>query len=326
MGRVCGRSTLLVAALLAAVPGSAAPQADTAAVPPADSATAPTSGTFTALTYNVAGLPPGVSKSKPLQNMLRISRLLDGYDLVLVQEDFLFHSLLAFADGHPFRSEPQGMPRIFSREFLDLLLSFPSLDVDRILGLAGGDRVTTDGLNHFSRFEFTDFERQRWGTCSGVTAASNDCLASKGFVYARHTVAPGVTIDVYNVHADAGRRAWDEEARRAQFRQLAAFIALRSAGQPVIVAGDTNLQAPVEADEKTLQEFMAFTGTKIAGRTLGAGDEVDRFFYRGSATLLLEPTAQAVAAEFVDSNGSPLSDHAAVRVDFRWEIVGAQGR
>ena len=320
------RYILPVAALLAALPEAALPQADTAAAPPADSAAAPTSGTFTALTYNVAGLPPGVSKSKPLQNMPRISRLLDSYDLVLVQEDFLFHTLLEFAAAHPFRSEPQGTPRLFSREFLDLLLSFPSLNVDRILGIAGGDRITTDGLNHFSRFEFTDFERQRWGTCSGVTAASNDCLASKGFMYARHTIAPGVTVDVYNVHADAGRRPWDEEARRAQFRQLAAFIALRSAGQPLIIAGDTNLQAPVPADEQTLQEFMAATGTKVAGRTLGAGDEVDRFFYRGSDKLRLEPTAQTVAGEFVDGDGSPLSDHPALRVEFRWEVVGVEGR
>jgi len=159
-----------------------------------------------------------------------------------------------------------------------------------------------------------------------VTAASNDCLAAKGFMYARHTIAPGVTVDVYNVHADAGRRPWDEEARRAQFRQLAAFIALRSAGQPVIVAGDTNLQAPVPADEETLEEFLAATGTKIAGRTLGAGDEVDRFFYRGSATLELEPVVQTVASEFVDDRGSPLSDHPAVRVDFRWKVVGAEAR
>jgi hypothetical protein len=258
--------------------------------------------------------------------MPKISRLLDGYDLVLVQEDFLFHTLLAFAASHPFRSQPAGASRIFSREFLDLLLSFPSLDVDRILGIAGGDRITTDGLNHFSRFEFTDFERQRWGICSGVTAASNDCLASKGFMYARHTIAPGVTIDVYNVHADAGRRPWDEEARRGQFRQLAAFIALRSAGHAILVGGDTNLQAPVQADEETLQEFMAATGTRIAGRTLGAHDEVDRFFYRGSTTLLLEPTAQAVADEFVDADGSPLSDHAAVRVDFRWEVIAPEVR
>jgi len=320
-------AALPLVALALVVSAPAAAQVDTAAV--RDTAAAdtlrPTSGTFKALTYNVAGLPPGVSQSRPLQNIPRISALLNGYDLVLVQEDFVFHQLLAYAVDLPHKSEPMGISRLFSRDFLSLLRDFPQLNVDRILALAGGERVMGDGLNHFSRFPFTGFERQRWTICSGVTAASNDCLATKGFTYARHTLAEGVTVDVYNVHADAGRRPWDEEARRAQFRQLAAFMALRSAGQPVIVAGDTNLQAPVEADEETLQEFMQTTGLAIAGRTLKAGDEVDRFFYRGSPALRLEPVAQSFADEFVDADGGPLSDHKAVRVEFRWEVIPAGG-
>ena len=284
-----------------------------------------TSGTFTALTYNVAGLPPGVSKSRSLQNMPRISPLLDGYDLVLVQEDFFFHPLLARSATHPHRSEPRIGSRIFSREFLDLFLSFRSLNVDRILAIVGGDRITSDGLNLFSRFEFEGFERHAWASCSGVTALANDCLASKGFTYARHTLAPGVTLDVYNVHADAGRRDPDIAARRAQFQQLAAVIALRSAGQAVLIGGDTNLQAPVPGDEEILQTFMADTGTRIAGRTLGDRDLVDRFFYRGSPSLLLEPVTHGEATEFVDGGGSPLSDHPAIRAEFRWEVLPRQG-
>ena len=322
-------AALALAAALAALTVSSRPaaalQADTAAArdtaAAADTLRAPTSGTFKALTYNVAGLPPGVSKSKPLQNIPRISALLNGYDLVLVQEDFVFHALLEYAVNLPHRSEAEGLSRLFSRDFLALVRDFPQINIDRILALAGGERMMGDGLNHFSRFPYTDFERQRWTICSGVTAASNDCLATKGFTYARHTLADSVTVDVYNVHADAGRRPWDEEARRAQFRQLAAFMALRSAGQAVIVAGDTNLQAPVKADEETLQEFTRTMGLSIAGRALNAGDEVDRFFYRGSPTLRLEPVAQSPASEFVDSDGGPLSDHPALRVEFRWEVI-----
>ncbi len=318
-------AALVVAAALAALVASPHPAAALQADTTADTLRAPTSGTFKALTYNVAGLPPGVSKARPLQNIPRISALLNGYDLVLVQEDFVFHALLEYAVDLPHRSEAQGLSRLFSRDFLALVRDFPQINIDRILALAGGERVMGDGLNHFSRFPFTDFERQRWAVCSGVTAASNDCLATKGFTFSRHTLAEGVTVDVYNVHADAGRRPWDEEARRAQFRQLAAFMALRSAGQAVIVAGDTNLQAPVKADEETLQEFMKATGLAIAGRTLNAGDEVDRFFYRRSPTLRLEPVAQSLASEFVDSDGGPLSDHPALRVEFRWEVVPAGG-
>jgi hypothetical protein len=35
--------------------------------------------------------------------------------------------------------------------------------------------------------------------------------------------------------------------------------------------------------------------------------------------------AQSPASEFVDSDGGPLSDHPALRVEFRWEVVPAAG-
>ena len=62
------------------------------------------------------------------------------------------------------------------------------------------------------------------------------------FSVGRHELAPGVVIDVYNLHADAGGGAGDEAARAAQFVQLAAFMSGYSAGNAVIVAGDTNLK------------------------------------------------------------------------------------
>jgi hypothetical protein len=42
------------------------------------------SGTFEALTYNVAGLPQGLSSSNPAEFTPQISPLLNSYDLVLV--------------------------------------------------------------------------------------------------------------------------------------------------------------------------------------------------------------------------------------------------
>lgn len=56
---------------------------------PAGAAEPPPSGTFTTLTYNVAGLPEGLSGSNPSVNTPLISPLLNAYDLVLVQEDWI---------------------------------------------------------------------------------------------------------------------------------------------------------------------------------------------------------------------------------------------
>ena len=62
-----------------------------ASTPSATAQTAPSaaSGSFTALTYNVAGLPEQISGSSPEANSPLISPLLNGYDLVLLQEDWV---------------------------------------------------------------------------------------------------------------------------------------------------------------------------------------------------------------------------------------------
>src|SRR5690606_18150560 len=82
-------------------------------------------GQFRALTYNVAGLPEPLSGSEPSINTPEISPLLNGYDLVLVQEDWaipdpppgppfdqfeLYHDLLVADVTHPYLSEPEPIP------------------------------------------------------------------------------------------------------------------------------------------------------------------------------------------------------------------------
>ena len=45
-------------------------------------------GSFSLLSYNVAGLPEGLSQSNPEANAPTISKLLGDYDVVVTQEDF----------------------------------------------------------------------------------------------------------------------------------------------------------------------------------------------------------------------------------------------
>jgi endonuclease/exonuclease/phosphatase (EEP) superfamily protein YafD len=275
------------------------------------------SGTLRVLTYNVAGLPPGISKSQPLQNLPRIGARLDEWDLVLLQEHFFLHDLLSSETNLPHRSEPQRQSRVLS---MDFLRSVGRQSVDDLLATIATDRISTDGLNRFSALAFEGFERYPWSSCSGLTSRANDCLASKGFTVARHALAPRAFLDVYNVHGDAGRHPEDERARRAQFRELADFISRYSAGRAVLVAGDTNLQAPVEADEETLTEFMAMTGTRIVARVLDEPDDVDRFFFRSGDDIVFEVVNSRVVTEFRDEDGAPLSDHEAISATFRWAL------
>ncbi len=264
---------------------------------PAGGSTGPqviASGTIRALTYNVAGLPQGISSSNPVTNTPQISPLLDAYELVLVQEDFWYHAELEAQANHPYRSLP----------------------------LTGYSTLVNDGLNRFSTTAFGQLTRIRWSTCHGLTGDGNDCLSSKGFSVARHELHPGVTVDVYNLHADAGSDGGDIRAREDQFDQLAQFMAVYSANQPMIVAGDTNLRGTSRPeDEQVLLRFLAATGLQDAARTLGAPEQIDRLMFRSSAELELKPTNWRVASEFVDASGGALSDHEAVHVDLEWRYV-----
>ena len=271
-----------------------------ATAPTSSSSTAPAStqqvlasGTLRALTYNVAGLPQFVSQANPQRNTPLISPLLNAYELVLVQEDFWYHADLDRDARHPFRSTP----------------------------LTTHTTLVNDGLNTFSNTPFVDFTRVRWGTFHGIWSNGNDGLSSKGFTAARHELHPGVFVDVYDLHADAGGDQGDIDARVQQYAQLAAFMATYSAGKAVIVGGDTNLRDRRPRDMQTLADFMGACGLQDAARTLGKPESIDRFLFRSSSELLITPVSWRFADEFVDAGGAALSDHEAVHVDFEWRWV-----
>ena len=247
----------------------------------------PDEGTLLVLTYNVAGLPDLISGSDPLVNTPLISPLLNDFELVLVQEDFSYHAELSADAEHPYQSTP------------------------------GGGGTLGDGLNRFSDTVFSDFERAGWEQCNGLFDSGSDCLTEKGFSVGLHELGPDATVDVYNLHMDAGGSQGDIEARQAQIQQLLDTIAMRSDGRALIVAGDTNMDEEDEADFVTLLEGA---GLVDACRELDCGEEyrIDRIMVRSSDTVELVPTLWLVDDAFVDGAGDPLSDHEAVVVELDW--------
>jgi hypothetical protein len=139
---------------------------------------AATSGKFTALSYNVAGLPQILQGNEVPGDKTENSKLIGslfakyGYDIIHVQEDFNYHASIYETDNHPVRTATSG-------------------------GVPFGS-----GLNTLSNYNWTNFQRIKWATCSD--ASSNDCLTPKGFTFMRWNPSEGVFIDVYNLHADAG--------------------------------------------------------------------------------------------------------------------------
>jgi len=254
----------------------------------------PQAGAFSVLTYNVAGLPQGVSGSNPETNIPMISPLLNAYDVVLLQEDFWYPTELAAQATHPYKSTSK----------------------------KATTAAIADGLNRYTVMPFEDLKRVQWVACFGELTNASDCLAEKGFSVSTVVLADGVSAHVYNHHAEAGGAPGDNEARQAGIEQLTAFIQEHSDGQAVILAGDTNLHGMDAVDEPVFQALMDATGLIDVCRHMRCGEEsIDRVLFRSSDTLVFTPTLWARPTEFVDGTGGDLSDHRPVHVNFDWQTV-----
>ena len=280
-------------------------------------------GTFSALTYNVAGLPAGFSSSSPEVNTVQISPRLNAFDLVVVQEDFSYHDDLTSAIVHPFVTE---------KDTRDVQFVIDNLVDPLELG---------DGLNTFSFHPFSGFTRVTWNECFGLVDNGSDCLAPKGFSFARHEVEPGAFVDVYNLHADAGGDPGSLAARRSNLRQLADFVLANSEGNAVIALGDFNSR--YTRAEDILPEFAANLGLTDVWVELSRGgvvpgigpslddcafdlagascERVDKIFYRSGGDVVLAALGHTVAGDWVDAQGDQLSDHWPVSAEFGVTVV-----
>lgn len=276
-------------------------------VSPGPASAAP-GGSFTALTYNIAGLPDGIS-SAPTPRApatTAIGGRLGPYDLVNVQEDFNYHAYLYAADAHPYRTPTSG-------------------------GAGFGS-----GLNTLSNAPYSGLQRVKWTKCWIVEA---DCLTPKGFTFTRIQLAPGATLDLYNLHADAGDTSGDRAARNSNFAQLTDFIHANSPGNAVLVMGDTNTRYTTSGEP--IAKFATDNSLTDAWVHLIRGDNapqpgtpaltcdetnptescevVDKILYRSSPTLHLTATSYTNDhTKFLDENNKMLSDHDPISTHFTW--------
>lgn len=264
------------------------------------------SGAFSALTYNVAGLPQGINDDQfPEQHQPLISPLLNDYDVVVLQEDFGFYTDLLRADAtHEFQSDPHPGP-------------------EELNPIAREGAATGDGLNVLSRLPIGPLERVPWQTCAPAAA---DCLALKGFARNDLQLAGGdhetTVIDLYNLHMEAGSEEDDNVARGNDLDDLAAYLDEHSADRAVIIGGDWNLSYDEEPDGTQLRDFLAETGLQDVCEVVDCGaddDVIDRFFFRSGGGVELTPASHSFERDvFVNADGGPLSDHDALRVDWEW--------
>ncbi|PLB45316.1 endonuclease/exonuclease/phosphatase family protein [Aspergillus steynii IBT 23096] len=276
---------------------------------------AASSGLFNVLSFNVAGLPPifnnnDVPGDKATNSEAIGARFAEyGYDVIHVQEDFNFHAHVYKTDNHAYRTATSG-------------------------GAGFGS-----GLNTLANFPWIDFERIKWDTCSDASGA--DCLTPKGFTSMRLRLDEGVYVDFYNLHADAGSNSADVEARGANLQQLADYIGNNSAGNAVLVFGDTNARytssgEKIRVFEKEQSMNNPWIQLILNGEEPSQGidpwkcdnptpnntcETVDKIFYRGSRALSLDAKFWNYEdAKFLSNNGTILSDHNPITSNFTWTL------
>ncbi len=260
---------------------------------------------FSVLSYNTHGLPAWIARDDPVSRFPQIGRLANDYDVALIQEDFAHHERLLDGVRHPLVARGNG-PRAACLGWLWLLCGRSGSGLTILAHVGAEDRLR--------------LERQAYDHCAGWLGGANDCLASKGLLYARLALADGIAIDFYDTHLDAGDRTADRRARAAQLETLASAIEARSDAAAAIVAGDFNLAADEPADAALLRAFVERLALLDSGARFEDPErwrrQIDYVFYRSGGGVRLVAVAAGEAGEFVEGD-RPLSDHPAIFARFR---------
>jgi hypothetical protein len=255
------------------------------------------------LSYNVHGF---WMRGHPLGSEERsraIGALLGEYEVVMLQEDWEYHDLLA---------EPVEWSAVERGNGARAGLSVLLRDLDAVPG---------------------EVTREYLGACHGWLGYANDCLASKGFLRVRVRLRDGGEIDLYDTHLDAGSDQQDRAARWAQLRRWAARVRELSADRALIVAGDFNSRYADEngtprsgLDWEALRSFREALGLDDAGAAPdpenGWEERIDYILYRSSDRVRLRVVESGEDDRFF-RDAHPLSDHPAVFAEF--EVRGPGG-
>ncbi len=280
-------------------------------------------GEIKLMSYNVDGLPIPASLSSSGRDPREATKSMIPYineydaDILAVQEDFNYHSLLK-----------KGI-NLSNSTFTSGVVPFG------------------DGLNFYSKFPIYNVSRIGWEDAHGIFTDGSDELTPKGILYSVFKVAEGVYVDVYNIHADGYDDEGSVKARINQYKQLIELINTQSSSRPVIIIGDTNSRLCREYNQLR-KLFIEQEGFRDAWSEVcddgkytvwesedaacnvygyawwGVWDSVDRVMYRSGGGISLEAIAHEYKFFGTDKQGfyvydSP-SDHAALKVTLKYTV------
>ncbi len=274
------------------------------------------------LNCNVAGLPDfnallgkGTKDVKKNEQELGAIFNASDIDVIAVQEDFNYHDyLFNEMTNYKYSTKTSG-------------------------GVPGGD-----GLNVYSRNAVIyDEKRIEWDSSYGGIA-EGDSLTPKGILYTVLDFGNGVTVDFYDLHADAFGGVGNSLSRASQYIQLLNIINEQSAGRPVIITGDFNTSIHLKGSgEDGVDEDMLYKMTKQYGfkdawvevcnngdydnfsewyekypsNYWGVWDSVEKFYYRDGSDIKIDAETFEYMAT-VNSNGESISDHNGALCQFKF--------
>lgn len=294
---------------------------------------------FKAAALNVDGLPPqfdavltqiDMNPDGPQETgTRRMSELISekGWNIVGVSEDFDYNEeLMSQLTDYYSSGTWRGKMEISNGNVLEML-------------------VHTDGLNFIWQKSLSVGGEQwvRWNKTYGNLKNGYDENIEKGYRYYWVKFDEGIEVDVYVLHMDAETDAEDIAARESQLTQLADAIIASHNRRPIIILGDTNCRYTrdklkellidrINADERfTIHdpwvdmqwngEYPDYGTDAMMTSQYGMqkGEVVDKVFYINNTEasgLTLTANSYLHDADFSYINGTPISDHYPVVVDF----------
>lgn len=314
--------------------------------------------TFTVASLNVDGLPPTVKAAGIVDVKLNpegpqaagtaeMSTLISqkGWDFFGVSENFNYNTeLMSGLNGVYNCGTYRG--------------AIPSSVTNVVPYLNGTKWFETDGLNLLwrSNISVSGEEWYLWNKRNGITEDGADQLIAKGYRYYMVRVAPGLEVDVYILHMDAETTEADNQAREIQMAQLVDMILASDNKRPIIVMGDTNCRYTrdrlkelmfdrINGDERfTMHDpwidlkregvypSVGDPAIMVPGKYDGTnaeafqtGEVVDKVFYienTDARGVTLKALSYNQDIEFTRANGTSISDHYPIVVEFEIENVG----
>lgn len=314
--------------------------------------------TFTVASLNVDGLPPNVKAAGIVDVKLNpegpqaagtaeMSTLISqkGWDFFGVSENFNYNTeLMSGLNGVYNCGTYRG--------------AIPSSVTNVVPYLNGTKWFDTDGLNLLwrSNISVSGEEWYLWNKRNGITNDGADQLIAKGYRYYTVRVAPGLEVDVYILHMDAETTEADNQAREIQMAQLVDMILASDNKRPIIVMGDTNCRYTrdrlkelmfdrIDADPRfTMHDpwidlkregvypSVGDPAIMVPGKYDGTnaeafqtGEVVDKVFYienTDARGVTLKALSYNQDIEFTRANGTSISDHYPIVVEFEIENVG----